>query len=94
MPLTDGVQDFNTCAPTKKGWEFGDDYQASTSLPGLYVYLTNNPATANNAFEIGRVEIFNGAHSYRISGVGLNEYDYLLYWCKPFSVKVGDGEIR
>ncbi|MCO6488702.1 MAG: Ig-like domain-containing protein [Phaeodactylibacter sp.] len=74
--------------------EFGSDYRASTSLPGLYVYLTNNPSTVNNAFEIGRVETFNGAHSYRISGVGLNDYSYLLYWCKPFSVKVGDGEIR
>ena len=74
--------------------EFADNYRASTSLPGLYVYLTNNPSTSNNAFEIGRVETFEGAHSYRISGVGLNEYDYLLYWCKPFSVKVGDGEIR
>ncbi|MCO6478248.1 MAG: hypothetical protein J5I94_16575 [Phaeodactylibacter sp.] len=74
--------------------EFEGDYRASTSLPGLYVYLTNNPATVNNAFEIGRVETFSGAHSYRISGVGLNEYDYLLYWCKPFSVKVGDGEME
>lgn len=74
--------------------EFGDDYRASTSLPGLYVYLTNNPATANNAFEIGRVQTFSGGHSYRISGVGLNDYDYLLYWCKPFSVKVGDGAIE
>ena len=70
------------------------DLDGATSLPGLYVYLTNNPSTVNNAYEIGRVETFNGAHSYRISGVGLNEYDYLLYWCKPFSVKVGDGEIK
>ena len=31
---------------------------------------------------------------HRISGVGLNDYDYLLYWCKPFSVKVGDGEME
>ncbi len=74
--------------------EFGDDYRASTSLPGLYVYLTNNPSTVNNAFEVGRVETFSGAHSYRISGVGLNDYDFLLYWCKPFSVKVGDGEME
>lgn len=74
--------------------EFAGDYRASTSLPGLYVYLTNNPSTVNNAFEIGRVETFSGAHSYRISGVGLNDYGYLLYWCKPFSVKVGDGEIK
>ena len=74
--------------------DIADDYRASTSLPGLYVYLTNNPSTVNNALEIGRVETFSGAHSYRISGIGMNDYDYLLYWCKPFSVKVGDGEIE
>lgn len=74
--------------------EFGGDYRASASLPGLYVYLTNNPSTVNNAFEIGKVQTFSGAHSYRISGVGINDYSYLLYWCKPFSVKVGDGKIE
>ena len=73
--------------------EFGEDYQASSNLPGLYVYLTNNAATINNAYEIGKVTAFSGAHSYRIAGVGLQDYDYLLYYCKPFSVKVGDGKI-
>ena len=72
----------------------GDNYEASTALPGLYVYLTNNPTTTNNALEIGAVEIFEGAHSYELTDVGLNDYDYLLYYCKPFNVKVGDGEIE
>lgn len=74
--------------------ELAENYRASTSLPGLYLYLTNNPATVNNALEVGKVAVFDGAHSYRINGVGLNDYDFLLYWCKPFSVKVGDGEIQ
>ena len=74
--------------------EIADNYRASTSLPGLYLYLTNNPATVNNALEVGKVAVFDGAHSYHISGVGINDYDYLLYWCKPFSVKVGDGEMQ
>jgi hypothetical protein len=69
------------------------NYKASDRLPGLYLYLTNNANTINNAFEIGMVTVFEGAHRYEISGVGLNDYDYLLYYCKPFSVKVGDGEI-
>lgn len=72
---------------------FESDYEASSSLPGLYLYLTNNPATNNNAFEVSKVDVFKGEHSYEISGVELNQYDYLLYYCKPFSVKVGDGEI-
>ncbi len=73
--------------------EFGEDYEASTALPGLYIYLTNNPSTTANAIEIGAVEVFSGEHSYTIPNVGLNDYSHILYFCKPFNVKVGDGEI-
>jgi len=70
-----------------------DDYAASTSLPGLYVYLTNNPGISVGALEIGRVTDFSGAHTYTIAGAGLQDYAFVLYYCKPFNVKVGDGEI-
>ena len=70
---------------------FGEDYKASSALPGLYVYLTNNPNSNSNALEIGKVTSFSGAHLYEIMDVGLNEYSHVLYYCKPFSVKVGDG---
>ena len=73
--------------------EFEANYKASDRLPGLYVYLTNNANTNNNAFEIGKVSVFEGEHKYEISGVSLKDYDYVLYYCKPFSVKVGDGEL-
>jgi len=70
-----------------------ENYRASTSLPGLYVYLTNNPSTSVGALEIGRVLDFSGEHTYVIEGTGLNDYSHVLYFCKPFNVKVGDGEI-
>lgn len=70
------------------------DYRASTSLPGLYLYLSNNPNSINGALEIGAVSVFQGAHSYTIQNTGINDFSYLLYWCKPFSVKVGDGRIN
>lgn len=73
--------------------EIADDYRASDRLPGLYLYLTNNANSTQNAFEVGMVEVFQGTHRYEIEGVGLNDYDHLLYYCKPFSVKVGDGAI-
>ena len=73
--------------------EVADNYEASSSLPGLYLYLTNNPNSIANALEVSRVTVFNGAHSYTIEGVGLDDYSHLLYYCKPFNVKVGDGEI-
>lgn len=71
-----------------------DNYRASTALPGLYVYLTNNPNTIASAYEIGPVTTFSGAHSYTIPAAGLNDYNYVLYFCKPFNVKVGDGKIQ
>ena len=74
--------------------EFADDYEASTALPGLYVYLANNPSSINSALEIGKVEVFDGGHSYELDDIGINEYQYLLYWCKPFNVKVGEGVIE
>ena len=74
--------------------EIAEGYRADTNLPGLYVYLSNNPSSIGNALEIGPVEIFSGAHQYTIPNTELNDYAYLLYWCKPFEVKVGDGQIE
>lgn len=71
-----------------------EGYNASTSLPGLYVYLTNNPNSIANALSLGPVSVFNGAHTYTINNAGLNDYSYLLYWCEPFGVKVGGGAIN
>ena len=71
---------------------FADDYEASSNLPGLFVYLTNNPNTTNNAFEIGAVTTFKGEHEYELENVGITDYSHVLYFCKPFVVKVGDGE--
>lgn len=73
---------------------FADNFDASTALPGLYIYLTNNPNTTSNAKEIQKVTTFSGAHSIEVQGVGISDYSHILYFCKPFNVKVGDGEIE
>lgn len=70
------------------------NYVASTELPGLYVYLTNDANSVANALSLGPVEVFTGAHNYIIENVNLTDYTYLLYWCEPFSVKVGGGVIE
>lgn len=73
----------------------GENYETSDRLPGLYLYLTNNPNTTSGAYEIGEVTIFEGEHSYQLGDdVELNEFRYVLYFCKPFNVKVGDGEFN
>ncbi len=72
----------------------GDDYEASSTLPGLYVYLSNNNNTTSQAYEIGAVKVFTGAHSYLLpANIGIKDYKYILYWCKPFNVKVGEAKI-
>jgi len=73
---------------------FDANYSASRALPGLYLYLSNNRNSTANAFEIGAVEIFDGAHQYVVPNVGLEDFSHLLYFCKPFNVKVGDGQIN
>ncbi len=70
------------------------DYVADDGLPGLYLYLTNNPSSVAGAYEIGAVTVFEGAHEYEVADVDVDQYAYLLYYCKPFSVRVGSGEIR
>lgn len=73
----------------------GEDYKASTSLPGLYIYLGNNPNSVADAYEIGLVTVFEGAHFYDLpSTISIYDYSYILYWCKPFGVKVGEGQIQ
>jgi len=72
---------------------FEENYCASSSLPGLYVYLSNNKNSIANALEIGKVTIFNGAHEYTIPNTKIADYAFIIYFCKPFNVKVGDGTI-
>lgn len=75
--------------------DIDESYQTTSALPGLYIYLTNNRNSNSGALEIGEVTVFSGAHSYILpDDVGINDYQYILYYCKPFSVKVGDGEFE
>lgn len=75
--------------------KFSENYKASTALPGLFVYLTNNPSTTAGAYEIGAVTDFEGSHTYELPNtISLMDYEYVLYFCKPFNVKVGDGQFN
>lgn len=74
--------------------ELNENYNADTNLPDLVVYLSNNPNTNNGALQIAEVSIFNGAHSYIVPGnPDINQYSHVLYYCRKFSVKVGDGKL-
>lgn len=70
-----------------------ESYNATTALPDLFLYLSNNPNSIGNALVVADVVVFSGAHEYVLPDVGIDEYSHLLYYCRPFNVKVGDGEI-
>lgn len=67
------------------------NFRTTDALPGLYVYLGNNRNSISSAYEIGPITQFSGEHSYTIRNAGLFQYQYVLFWCKPFGVKVGEG---
>lgn len=75
--------------------EFGDNFNTTSALPGLYVYLTNNVNTLNGALEVGKVTAFSGRQSYEITATtDLFEYNFVLFYCKPFVVPVGNGKLN
>lgn len=74
------------------------NYVGDESLPGFALYLTNNPNSLTNALEIDAYDDADGAHykgifTYNIEGVGINDYQYLVQWCRPFSILVGQATI-
>lgn len=72
-----------------------DDFSTTSDLPGLYVYLTNNTSNVSQAIEIGKVAKFSGSQTYEIPGnPGLFDFNFVLFYCKPFSVPVGDGKLE
>jgi hypothetical protein len=75
--------------------DLSEDFSTTSDLPGLYVYLTNNVNSVGSAIEIGKVTDFTGAQRYKIPGnPGILEYNYVLFYCKPFSVPVGNGKFE
>jgi hypothetical protein len=75
--------------------QFDASFSTTSALPGLYAYLTNNATTINNALEVGKVTAFEGAQSYEIlEEIELTTYDFVLFYCKPFLVPVGTGELK
>lgn len=78
--------------------ELASNYVADTSLPGFALFLTNNPSSLANALQIDAYDDSDGAHytgafTYTIENVGLNDYKYLVQWCRPFSILTGKGLI-
>jgi len=75
--------------------KLNNNFMATSALPGLVIYLTNNPATNSGALEIAPITQFTGAQEFSIPQLtDINQYDFVLFYCKPFAVKVGDSELQ
>ena len=73
---------------------FSSNFRASSSLPGLYVYLANSTNTINNALEVSPITKFSGEQSFDITATDdLFKYNIVLFYCKPFVVPVGNGTL-
>jgi electron transfer DM13 len=74
--------------------KLASNFMATNALPGLYIYLTNNPSSNSGALEIGPITQFTGAQEFALPSLAnINDYDFVLFYCKPFAVKVGDGKL-
>lgn len=72
------------------GKDFGSD-----RVPDAYVVLGHQPdAVDDSVLFVARLEHNNGAQSYQLpEGVDPGTFDYLLIWCKKFSVGIGAAPI-
>lgn len=70
---------------------FSEEFRTSSG-PGLFVYLTNNPSSVSGGIEVGQLIRNTGRQTYIIGGdTQLNTYDFVIIYCKPFGVPFGRG---
>ncbi len=70
-----------------------DDFSAQDG-PGLYFYLSNSRNSVSGGIEIGAVRSLNGADTYEVpEGVGLNNFNHVVLYCKPFGVGFGTAQL-
>ncbi len=62
--------------------------------PGLFVYLSNSSNQITGAVELGALKEASGAQNYFVPGeVGLNDFDHIVIYCKPFGVGFGTAPL-
>ncbi|WP_299459200.1 DM13 domain-containing protein [uncultured Microscilla sp.] len=64
---------------------------SSSAGPGLHVYLSNS---TTGGLEVAPLRKTSGSDTYQVSGVALDQYKYVLVYCKPFSVTFGAAELK
>lgn len=65
-----------------------DDFEADNG-PGLYLYLSDSPSNVNGGVEIAPLTQLNGPSAYTVPNTSLQDFDYVIIYCKPFKIVVG-----
>jgi hypothetical protein len=77
--------------------QFGSDFQSSNG-PMLGVFLAKNASgalTASNSLKLGNLVSNSGTQSYAVpAGVGINDYNHVVIYCIPFSVRFGTASLN
>ena len=73
----------------------------STGIPGLVLYLSNGPnqRPPNGVRRVASIDSrgstrATGPLEFTVDNVGLFDYNYLLFWCEPFNIKIAHGQIN
>lgn len=58
--------------------------------PGIYIYLSNSDKSVSGGIELGSLKSNSGTSTYSVpEGTELTDYNYVIVYCKPFSVVFG-----
>lgn len=70
-----------------------NDFSAQNG-PGLYLYLSNSSNTVAGGLELGALRSTSGEDTYEVpSTVGLEDFNHVIVYCKPFGVGFGTAEL-
>lgn len=76
---------------------FGSDFMSSSG-PMLGVYLAKNASGSlqpQNSLKLANLISTSGTQTYTVpAGVGLNDYDYVVIYCIPFTVRFGTAQLN
>ncbi|OJJ17903.1 hypothetical protein BKI52_29020 [marine bacterium AO1-C] len=65
---------------------------SSQSGPGLYLYLSNSSSSVSGGVELGKLRKNSGSDEYTVDGVALDQYKFVIVYCKPFGAAFGFAE--
>lgn len=76
---------------------FGNDFKASNG-PMLGIFLAKNAAGSlqgSNSVKVANLTSNSGAQLYQVpSGIGINDYNYVVIYCIPFNVRFGTAMLN